>query len=537
VRGIRSILIALTIVSLTSFKRAECISLVSSHDELQYDAIIVGGGLAGLSTALYLSDQGKRVLILEKNDFVGGLASHDTTADGLTHSRAAAYWSSPDKRWQKKLFERLGIGESTDRFRIYRPSDSFLYKGKMYRHIWGKEFLAEAPPNFQLFLEELMRADDRNLIPIHPIEDAKNLTMDDWTAEEWIRNMPVALKRRTSPEAKALYKKIMSDPRISEDDPMRAVLDLIDVYTRSALGLSVGEVSALALANFYMSEVEDRFTSTKATGEIVERILNILKSRSKLVEIRTGVTASSVQPREEGGTVTSEDIHSKVARIDHAKSVVMALPPKVSAKLVKNFSQIASDKVEAIESIRYTPYLIHQVWVRNYPKDAGYDVWIHDGEYQVGEPTDAIATQWMDPKHHYDSEVTLINLYQPLVEEKETPSKERIEELRKIAISSFLRIYNESPNQRVPLTVEKFQSIFWKDAIHQVRPGFFRKIQSLSQPVGDIYFASSTLGLPSVEEAMYRGYRAAKAIILKERLARSQQNCGDSVEALASLSH
>jgi all-trans-retinol 13,14-reductase len=39
----------------------------------QYDVIVVGGGLAGLTATLSLADKGKKVLLLEKNDHCGGL--------------------------------------------------------------------------------------------------------------------------------------------------------------------------------------------------------------------------------------------------------------------------------------------------------------------------------------------------------------------------------------------------------------------------------------------------------------------------------
>ena len=37
-----------------------------------YDAIVIGAGLAGIATALRLRRRGAKVLILEKNDYVGG---------------------------------------------------------------------------------------------------------------------------------------------------------------------------------------------------------------------------------------------------------------------------------------------------------------------------------------------------------------------------------------------------------------------------------------------------------------------------------
>jgi len=38
-----------------------------------YDAIIIGGGPAGLTTGMYLARAGYRVLLLEKNQFGGQL--------------------------------------------------------------------------------------------------------------------------------------------------------------------------------------------------------------------------------------------------------------------------------------------------------------------------------------------------------------------------------------------------------------------------------------------------------------------------------
>ena len=48
----------------------------------RYDAIVVGGGVNGLTTAAYLGKSGRRVLLLEKNDTVGGLASTEQFTDG-----------------------------------------------------------------------------------------------------------------------------------------------------------------------------------------------------------------------------------------------------------------------------------------------------------------------------------------------------------------------------------------------------------------------------------------------------------------------
>ena len=45
---------------------------------MDYDAIIIGGGITGLSAAYYLSKHGQKVLVIEKADEAGGLLSSHT---------------------------------------------------------------------------------------------------------------------------------------------------------------------------------------------------------------------------------------------------------------------------------------------------------------------------------------------------------------------------------------------------------------------------------------------------------------------------
>ena len=49
-----------------------------------YDAVIVGGGIAGLTAAAFLSRAGKRILLLEKEPHCGGLVN-SFVRDGFTY--------------------------------------------------------------------------------------------------------------------------------------------------------------------------------------------------------------------------------------------------------------------------------------------------------------------------------------------------------------------------------------------------------------------------------------------------------------------
>src|SRR5437667_8010569 len=50
----------------------------------QYDYIIIGAGHNGLLAAAYLAKQGKKVLVLERRDIVGGQLVTETFGDGFT---------------------------------------------------------------------------------------------------------------------------------------------------------------------------------------------------------------------------------------------------------------------------------------------------------------------------------------------------------------------------------------------------------------------------------------------------------------------
>lgn len=55
----------------------------------RYDAIIVGAGHNGLTTACYLARAGLRVLVVEKNDWIGGAAVSRSLHEGWTYSNCS----------------------------------------------------------------------------------------------------------------------------------------------------------------------------------------------------------------------------------------------------------------------------------------------------------------------------------------------------------------------------------------------------------------------------------------------------------------
>lgn len=73
---------------------------------MKYDAIIVGGGIAGLTTAAYLAKNGFRILLCEKEDHVGGLVN-SFTKDGFLYDAGAR--GIVDSGIVKPMLKQLGI--------------------------------------------------------------------------------------------------------------------------------------------------------------------------------------------------------------------------------------------------------------------------------------------------------------------------------------------------------------------------------------------------------------------------------------------
>ncbi len=93
-----------------------------------FDVIVVGAGMAGLSAARLLREQGLRVKVLEASERIGGRAWTDTETLGVPFDRGCHWLHSADVNPLRPLVEQLGF-ETDARYHLARVHDGSNWLG------------------------------------------------------------------------------------------------------------------------------------------------------------------------------------------------------------------------------------------------------------------------------------------------------------------------------------------------------------------------------------------------------------------------
>lgn len=102
------------------------------------NVIVVGSGFAGLSAACFLAKEGKDVVVLEKNDTIGGRA-RSFSVDGFTFDMGPSWYWMPDVF--ERFFEQFGKNVN-DYLNLVRLEPS-------YKVVWGKDDFWDIPANIE----------------------------------------------------------------------------------------------------------------------------------------------------------------------------------------------------------------------------------------------------------------------------------------------------------------------------------------------------------------------------------------------------
>ena len=140
---------AITETTRAAINCGTCRSRVESIADSSFDVIVVGAGLGGLSAAARLAKAGKRVLVVERHDQVGGYAT-SFSREGYTFD-VSLHNLGPINSSLEQIFKNLGLDERLE----YIPFDRFTT-------VHFPDLSLALPKGYMAFIEALKQlvADD-----------------------------------------------------------------------------------------------------------------------------------------------------------------------------------------------------------------------------------------------------------------------------------------------------------------------------------------------------------------------------------------
>ena len=437
-----------------------------------YDVVIVGGGMAGLSTLHYAAQNGRRALLLEVEREAGGQMRADSWK-GITYAKGAAYFVEP-----YGILREFYESEKIPFVKIHEPENSAFIGHRFFPNCWteGKGRMpwpaAELAAWNKYFHEmDEVNTNNKSNQPFDSF-DPDQRKLDSITAYE-------DLKRHG-----------LSEEMIAH----------LDRYIPSCFGEGSRVISASAFANYISGELGGNFTVPGGMGGVT-RIIAANHAR----DIRLGCRVTNISQTMTQATVTYLDPDNRPHTVA-GRTVVAAVPCNLLPELIPDLPR---EKVDVIRHTKYSSYLVAAVlcdqvlW-----DDRGYDTWI-DGTYFK----DIIDATWIarDGKPYANKHRPhVLSLYCPL-------GVHGLDPMMNWTPKQFEQAILKDLEKTIPGArrhVSGIRLYRWGHSMHVAEPGFLTKsVPILRKPYFRIFFAGAEVeGLPCNESAIWSGYGAARGI-------------------------
>jgi protoporphyrinogen oxidase len=305
-----------------------------------FDAIIVGGGISGLTVAHQLRD--RNILLLERDRQTGGVSKSERW-NGIEYALGAAYMifpapdpaypDSPDAQ-NERLLKELGL----------------LDEGR----------LASGDENHCVFT-------NRRVVPHDRVYNRWNI--DFFEHVLYHKNYP-AIPAEDRELIRALdsisYQRFLRDEELQRKIYGRTVgalspeaWEAIEYYFWGAFGTNTWETSAYHGLNFFAAEFTEILVFPGGNAYIARRLTDRINQERPGV-INTGYYVLRIQPRETGGWDVLAYRNRKVYRF-RARTVVFSSPLFLARMMIPTLPE---EQREAIETLDYRSYVVANVLVR-----------------------------------------------------------------------------------------------------------------------------------------------------------------------------
>lgn len=286
-------------------------------------AVVIGAGVAGLAAAAALADEGWRVVVLEKEDDVGGRCRTVRQGGCLFDTGAQHFHDSYDDTLNTAI--RAGLGET---FRVPNEPKGIYHDGRLSTFIPRELNPSRAIPWGAIGLEGLA---DLGVVAPRLLAHYRsyNIKFPHW----WSEGDDVTAARFLARRSTARYRRNIADPA--------------SLY---AMGAGIDDISAAAFM------VALRYTFGDRTGAFTGGMGSLPEALARKAKVITGMTATEVVREGRKATgVRAVPAAGGRARTYKGDVVICALPAKVVPAVAGKLGRAAKEVAGAVE---YAPAIV-----------------------------------------------------------------------------------------------------------------------------------------------------------------------------------
>lgn len=307
------------------------------------DVVVVGGGVAGLSTAYYLRD--KKIAVLEMDFRLGGNSKGEAYKNAM-YSTGAAYFVEPDQQAPLgHLLTELGVWN--DARRESSDHTTVLYDNKFTSPFWKGATDKAATEQFKKVFTRLAEIGAEADFDYNG-ELAR--TVDHLTFEQWLKK--------------------------EFGDVHPHLLEYFQLYGWSSFCGSTDELSAYQYLGFICAETGNLMAYPGGNAYVVHKMAQAIRKSAGTKSLRAGAIVLRVTTEGDSAVVLYEDAMGNLKKI-RTKKVVMACQKFVARRIIP---EMPKEQFDAIGQLMYRAYLVGNIITKKPFQSPSYELYCLRGQ-------------------------------------------------------------------------------------------------------------------------------------------------------------